>query len=139
MSFLIIPKSKGVWDGSGVPAARWELGPGQQCPMGDVSGEEPSRCQNGDRKGRHTRGGCGWVCLCVQTQVSLSFGLPASCSHLSLAALNWKTRGQVSPGDAACTGQPPGHSAGQRRVERGPWGGHRGCESTGASSCLPSL
>ena len=105
--------------------------------MGDVSGEEPSCCQNGDRKGRRTRGVSVCVSVCADTG-SLSPWPPCLLLTLNTGCTQLEDRGQVSPGDAACTGQPPGHSTGQRRVERGPWGGHRGYAAQGLThACLP--
>ena len=76
------------------------------------------------------------VCVC-RHRVSLSFGLPASCSHLPLAALNWKTEGRCGLGMQPVLVSLLGTGQG-REGWKDTEGGHRGCAALGLThACLP--
>lgn len=71
-----------------------------------------ARTQTG-RLGAHAEGGS----VCVQTWGLSLLWPPCLLLTLTTGQAQLEDRGQGSLRDAACTGQPPGHGAGQRRVE----------------------
>ena len=88
----------------------------------------------------HMWKGCVCVCVCVCRHRGLSLlWLPCLLLTLTTGQAQLEDRGQGSLRDAACTGQPPGHGAGQRRVERGPRGGYRAYSAQGLTASLPSV
>ena len=73
------------------PGGNW--GQGSSAPWEMCQERSPAAVRMGTgRAGAHVV--CLCVCLCMQTQGLSLLGLPASCSHLILAALNWKTEGR---------------------------------------------
>ena len=61
------------------------------------------------RAGAHVEG----VCVCVQTRGLSLLWPPGLLLTLATGCTQLEDRGQVSPGDAACTGQPHGHGQGR--------------------------